>query len=186
MTAPEGYYDQSVPPALLVGARRASAPAGVREEGTPDAGGQVAGRVDTAPAADQQPSPLVVTAGAPATYSPPLRAVDRPRNVTELNSAGATADPATPWPAGQYVSVGTSGKRAHWSGQEWRGGESPGYSAAEDSQDHLPRGANDLRPEAPPASESSASTPPVSTPPPPAPYTRPQFPGDEQDGDLTR
>jgi hypothetical protein len=43
--------------------------------------------------------------------------------VTELRER---AKPATrdPWPAGAYVLVGTSGKRAHWDGDDWHGGES--------------------------------------------------------------
>src|SRR4051794_41014672 len=104
----QGYYDQSIPPALLVsGARRVAggAPAGVRAEGTPDAGGQT---VEQSAVDQQQPSPvLLVTAGAPGQYVPAVKAVDRPRNVTELNSSGAQPDPVAPWTAGQYVSVGT-------------------------------------------------------------------------------
>jgi hypothetical protein len=161
-----GYYDQSVPPALLVGGRRA-APA------------RTASRPATA---DQQPSPLLVTAGTPGRYSPAGRATDRPHNVTALNTAGAVADPSTPWTAGKYVQVGTSGKRAHWNGEEWRGGESPGYPAT------TPR----VTEAAQPATQEAPATEPRHAAPetrdlPPAPYeARPQFPGDEQPGDLTR
>jgi hypothetical protein len=162
----QGYYDQSIPPALLVsGARRA-------------AGGQTVEQ----PAVDQQqPSPvLLVTAGAPGQYVPAVKAVDRPRNVTELNSSGAQPDPVAPWTAGQYVSVGTSGKRAHWAGDEWRGGESPGYPDApvqnEQPVTGLAAAPRHAAPE--PAKQEAPAVPP-------APY-RAQFPGDEQDGDLTR
>jgi hypothetical protein len=143
------------------------------------------------PGGDQQPSPLLVLAGTPGQYQPAGKAAARPRNVTELNTAGAMPDPPSPWTAGQYVPVGTSGKRAHWNGEEWRGGESPGYPAspvqneqpggrhaADDSQADATRAGNEVRQEPPQTSESS--------PLPPAPYQRPQFPGDEQPGDLTR
>lgn len=191
MTDP-GYYDQSIPPALLLGSRRrvaGGAPAGVQVDGTLDAGGQKLG----APAVDQLASPLLVLAGAPGQYQPAVKAVDRPRNVTELNSSGAQPDPVAPWTAGQYVSVGTSGKRAHWAGQEWRGGESPGYPDAPVQNEQpaggltIPQGPP-LGSTTPPEEPASSSTPRHAAPTelPPAPYRGTQFPGDEQPGDLTR
>lgn len=78
----------------------------------------------------REPQRLQVTAGEPGRYDPELSPAERPRNVTEL---AAAADPGTdPWPAGTYVLVGTSGKRAHWTGTEWKGGASPGYPAPAD------------------------------------------------------
>lgn len=74
---------------------------------------------------------FVVTAGAPGTYEPAVSATERPRNVTELRARARPATPE-PWPEGDYVLVGTTGKRAHWSGDDWRGDESPGYPAAGD------------------------------------------------------
>ena len=72
------------------------------------------------------PQRLRVTSGQPGAYDPDLTAGERPRNVTVLADV---AEPGTDaWPAGSYVPVGTSGKRAHWTGSEWKGGESPGYS----------------------------------------------------------
>jgi hypothetical protein len=185
-----GYYDQSIPPALLLGARRRVA-GGAPAEGQ---GQQSLLLGAGTPGGDQQPSPLLVLAGTPGQYQPAGKAATRPRNVTELNTAGAMPDPPSPWTAGQYVPVGTSGKRAHWNGEEWRGGESPGYPAspvqneqpggrhaADDSQADATRVGSEVRQEPPPASESSPGTQL-----PPAPYQRPQFPGDEQPGDLTR
>lgn len=111
MTEALGYYEQSYPreilrgyeapvePPLVGGARRSSAGAG-----------------DT----------LVVTAGEPGTYEPELAPRDRPSNVTELRERARPADDA-PWPAEAYVLIGTSGKRAHWGGDDWHSGESPGY-----------------------------------------------------------
>jgi hypothetical protein len=77
------------------------------------------------------PQRLQVTAGEPGTYDPDLSPADRPVNMTVLRAA---ARPATddPWPAGAYVLVGTSGKRAHWTGEEWHSGASPGYAAPVD------------------------------------------------------
>lgn len=126
MTVPAGYYDQSYPPSLWAGpasaARRtaaqtpAPAPAGV---GAGPGGDDAAGL----------PSGLTVTAGTPGAYDPPQRPAERPRNLAELRERARPAD-AAPWPAGAYVTIGESGKRAHWTGGEWRGGESPGYGQA--------------------------------------------------------
>jgi hypothetical protein len=81
------------------------------------------------PAAVRTPQRLQVTAGAPGTFGDvELAAVDRPRNVTELAAAAQPVTPE-PWPAGSFVPVGTRGKRAHWTGTEWKGGASPGYPA---------------------------------------------------------
>jgi hypothetical protein len=181
MTDP-GYYDQSIPPALLIGGARrvaGSAPAGSAPAGEGSAA-PAAARLEAAPpAGDQQPSPLLVTAGDPGQYQPAAKAADRPRNVTELNSAGAVPDPATPWTAGQYVPVGISGKRAHWNGEEWRGGESPGYPATQPATEQP---ATEQ-----PATEAAPRHAAPEQPPrlPPAPY-RTEFPGDEQPGDLSR
>lgn len=80
---------------------------------------------------------FTVTAGTPGTYEPDVSARDRPRNVTELR---AFARPATrePWAVDEYVLVGTTGKRAHWTGDDWRGDESPGYGVSDDSLDDEP------------------------------------------------
>jgi hypothetical protein len=85
---------------------------------------------------------LLVTAGAPGTYQPELRPAERPHNVTELRER-AQPDGPTPWAAGQFVPVGTSGKRAHWDGQDWRSGESPGYPPATGILPPLPYSARD-------------------------------------------
>jgi hypothetical protein len=157
VTVPEGYYDQSYPPSLWAPPPpevplTAAAAGGQLEEaqqtGTGDAsraaaGSPVpdAGRTDTVqlPAAGRHAAPagtggaaspaLTVTAGEPGTYSPAVSAAERPRNLTELRERATAADVA-PWPAGAYVLVGESGKRAHWTGEEWRGGDSPGYPGA--------------------------------------------------------
>lgn len=76
----------------------------------------------------RQPQRLTVTVGEPGTYDPQLSAADRPGNLTVLRDAARPATPQ-PWPAGSYVLVGTTGKRAHWTGSDWKGGASPGYAA---------------------------------------------------------
>jgi len=81
---------------------------------------------------DQRPT-FIVTAGTPGSYDPEVPAKDRPRNVTELREVARPApDNLEPWLAGEYVLVGTTGKRAHWSGDDWHGDESPGYAPAGD------------------------------------------------------
>jgi hypothetical protein len=85
---------------------------------------------------------LTVAAGTPGTYSPELRPQERPHNVTELRER-ARPDGLAPWAAGQFVPVGTSGKRAHWDGQDWRSGDSPGYPPATGSLPPLPYSARD-------------------------------------------
>lgn len=178
MTNP-GYYDQSIPPALLAGRARPAAAV--------PAGGDLAAAAPTG-AGQQPPSPRLLA--GPGGYSTPLKASQRPRNLQELT---ARADPQerAPWPEGASVPIGTSGKRAHWTGTEWRGGESPGYPAPQElpaeSQDQKPRGAENLRQEQPQTEESPAESGPGrhAAPLPPPPY-RTQFPGDEQPGDLTR
>ena len=109
MTEPVGYYDTSYPPEILRGY-------------TPPviSGGARAATVERT---------LTVTVGTPGTYEPDVAAKDRPRNVTELRERARVTDPA-PWPRGAYVLVGTSGKRAHWSGDDWRSDPSPGYAPA--------------------------------------------------------
>jgi hypothetical protein len=70
---------------------------------------------------------LVAAPGTPGAYDPPLTPGERPRNVTQLAEQAVPATPE-PWPAGTYVLVGTTGKRAHWTGTDWKGGPSPGYA----------------------------------------------------------
>lgn len=77
-------------------------------------------------AGHQSPLRLVAGPGRPGTYTPAVSAPQRPRNVTELGERVTPASPE-PWPAGAYLLVGISGKRAHWTGSSWKGGESPGY-----------------------------------------------------------
>lgn len=135
MTTPEIELGMdSYPPALLVGgpvsARRMRARTGAAVQRQPE-DAATAHRPSAAAPDSQSSSPrLTVTAGAPGGYTPAVRAADRPRNITELSNQAEPADRA-PWTVGQYVSVGTSGKRAHWTGTEWRGGESPGYLLGE-------------------------------------------------------
>lgn len=132
MTDP-GYWDQSYPPSLWA-APAQPVTAAARDTSTPaedDASSPAeddASRVDARqlPGGTVGTSPLTVTAGSPGTYEPAVSAAQRPRNVTELRSRATPAGRA-PWPAGAYVLVGESGKRAHWTGEDWRGGESPGY-----------------------------------------------------------
>jgi len=116
VTIPDGYYDTSYPPSLwappeppVAAARTVDRSAA--EQSTAQLEG---GTVGT--------SPLTVSAGTPGTYTPAVSAAERPRNVTELAQRARPADPA-PWTDGQYVLVGTTGKRAHWTGELWRGGE---------------------------------------------------------------
>lgn len=118
MSAPFGYYDVSYPPELwesapaappVVGAARRSASEG---DGTAETVSRV----------------LTVSAGTPGGYEPEVAAVDRPRNLDELREQTRLDDPA-PWPVGSFVPVGVKGKRAHWTGDDWAGGISPGYAA---------------------------------------------------------
>lgn len=108
---------ESYPPALLVGGpvsanrMRARVPAG---GGTPTGGSQA--------------SPPRLAAG-PAGYVGPVKAADRPRNLQEL-AQRVQLDDTAPWPAGAFLPMGARGKVAHWTGTEWRGGESPGYAPA--------------------------------------------------------
>jgi hypothetical protein len=154
-----GYYDTSLPPSLLVGrGRRGTRRA---QAGVGDASRAAAG----SPTPGDQLSPPQLVAG-PAGYTPHLASAERPRNLQEL-AERAQPDPRTPWAAGEWVAIGRSGKRAHWTGTEWHGGESPGYPAP-----------------AQPATEELPAQP--ATPPPPYRATATQFPGDEQPGDLTR
>lgn len=71
------------------------------------------------------PDFLTVTAGAPASYFPPVKPAERPRNVTELRQRAQPADPSAVWEPGQYVVVGENGKRAWWDGETWQRGEAP-------------------------------------------------------------
>jgi len=80
----------------------------------------------------RKPQRLRVSAGAPGSYDPELSAAERPRTIAELIAA---AEPGTdPWPAGSWVPLGTSGRRVHWTGSEWKGGESPGYPDRSESE----------------------------------------------------
>lgn len=83
-------------------------------------------RTRSTPAVEDSVQPLTATAGAPGAYSPELAAADRPTNLEQLTSRVQLEDRA-PWSAGAYIPVGVRGKRAHWSGTAWKGGESPGY-----------------------------------------------------------
>jgi hypothetical protein len=127
---PVAYYSQSIPRSLLVTAGRVP-PA------EQPAGGGEAGNFSSAGAS------LTVDAGTPGSYSPAVKASERPRNVTELVQR-AVPNGRAPWDAGQYVPVGTSGKRAHWTGAEWRGGESPGYAPADVQFPGVDDGSEDL------------------------------------------
>lgn len=123
MTSP-AYYDESYPPEILRGYVPPAEPPIVEGAARRTA---------------SSTSSLTVTAGEPGTYEPEVAPADRPRNVTELRERARVSDPA-PWAEGEYVLVGTSGKRAHWSGEDWHGGESPGYpdEPADDDLDAEP------------------------------------------------
>jgi hypothetical protein len=102
--------------------------------GSPARGASGGDQPATAPAVTQPGSGhqshlprLVAAPGTPGTYEPPLTPGERPRNVTQLAEQAVPASPE-PWPAGAYVLVGTTGKRAHWTGTDWKGGPSPGYA----------------------------------------------------------
>jgi hypothetical protein len=126
-----GYYDQSYPPSLWQTPVAAAADdsqvsaARAEDDRQPITAG-ASESSEEATGSDVSPTTLTVAAGTPGTYDPAVSAVERPRNLTELRQRGIPED-TTPWPAGAYVLVGTSGKRAHWSGSEWRADESPGY-----------------------------------------------------------
>ena len=117
MTDP-GIDSASYPPSVL-----ASAPVGSsRMRARPVSGGPAA----ATPAAGGQPASLRLAAG-PGGYTTAVKAADRPRNLTELAERVDLSDRA-PWPVGASLPMGERGKRAHWTGTEWRGGESPGYA----------------------------------------------------------
>jgi hypothetical protein len=88
----------------------------------------------SSPAGDETATRFVVSPGKPGTYDPEVPARDRPRNVTELREVARPNEPE-PWLEGEYVLVGTTGKRAHWSGSDWHSDESPGYDVSDDSLD---------------------------------------------------
>jgi hypothetical protein len=96
--------------------------------GSAPRGRQAAPAPELVSVSGQQSAPpsLLAAPGRPGTYSPAVTSTERPRNVTELQ---ARVQPATPepWPVNAYVLVGTTGKRAHWTGTGWKGGASPGY-----------------------------------------------------------
>jgi hypothetical protein len=111
---------ESYPPALLVGGpvsasrMRARVPAG---------GGPAA----AAPAGTGSQASSLRLAASPAGYSVTVRGADRPRNLQELAERVQLED-TNPWPAGASLPMGARGKVAHWTGTEWRGGASPGYT----------------------------------------------------------
>lgn len=115
----------SYPPSVLAGAPVSANR--MRARIAQPAGGDAAAAVPAGTDAGRQASPprLAVT---PAGYGVTVRAADRPRNLQELAERVQLADTA-PWPAGASIPMGARGKVAHWTGTEWRGGESPGYSA---------------------------------------------------------
>lgn len=157
----EPVIDQlSLPPAVLMAAPRSASRMRVR---VPAGGGPAAAApAGTDDTGGQAPS-LRLTAG-PSGYTTAVKAADRPRNLEEL-AARVDLDDTAPWPAGAAVPIGTRGKRAHWTGTEWKGGDSPGY-----------------RPEPPvleppvQLTETPALDAPAATPAPAA-----QFPGDGGD-----
>lgn len=133
MTDP-GYYEQSYPP-FLWAAPPVTAPP--RESADRPLSAAAAGGTGGAP------SPaLTVTAGSPGAYSPPVAPGDRPRNLGEMRDRATPADTA-PWPEGAYVQMGESGRRAHWTGAEWRGGESPGYPGQSEKRTTIPESSAD-------------------------------------------
>lgn len=187
MTDP-GYYDTSIPPALLVGrGRRVSAPARA--------------------AVTRSASGARLTAG-PEGYAPAVKAPERPRNLQELQER---VEPLSrePWAVGASVPIGVRGKMAHWTGTEWKTGRSPGYQLEEAQVDQL-EGAPALEDAAAalegqqPAEPVAAvlEDPPVADAPWNAPAATqtgtgdavptaaespaPAFPGDEAAGDLSR
>lgn len=94
-------------------------------------GGPVAAGSSESGSEDQTAPPvsdLTAAPGRPGEYTPAVSAEQRPRNLMELADQYQPATPE-PWPAGTYVLMGTSGKRAHWTGDRWKGGDSPGYTA---------------------------------------------------------
>lgn len=81
------------------------------------------------PGGQQEASQLLLaTPGTPGRYEPAVSSSDRPRNITELRQRVQPATPE-PWPAGAYILVSTTGRRAHWNGTDWKLKESPGYGA---------------------------------------------------------
>lgn len=130
----EAYYSQSYPPSLWESLPPVTAAAAGRTaDGNlppmPESA-YPADAVDLPPATSSPSPELVVNAGKPGQYWPAVKASERPRNVTELGQRAQPSQP-DPWPAGAYVLVGENGKRAHWTGDHWRGGDSPGYPAPE-------------------------------------------------------
>jgi len=127
-----GYYDESYPPELWE-TPAAPVAAAARSAGAEASSTVPGGTVLEASGPDQAeplgvgrlPEGLVAHPGAPGTYSPALTAAARPRNVTELREY-VTPALASPWAPGDYVPVGERGKRAHWTGEDWRLGEAPG------------------------------------------------------------
>jgi len=163
----------SYPPALLIGSAR---PGRMRAR-LPGAGGGDVHGTTTGAGGAASTSPLTVAAGAPGTYSPAVSAAERPRNLTEL-AQRVTPPGSAPWAAGQSIPLGQRGKRAHWTGTSWAGGESPGYAPAGD--DASARAGDDASGEVlddvSGAADGDASSGPALEPSSPPADT--QFPGD--------
>jgi hypothetical protein len=70
-------------------------------------------------------APTEATAGTPGTYNP----AGPPgfASADALNIGGVIPVPTTPWDAGQYVPVTGAETAAHWRGDQWVPGASPGY-----------------------------------------------------------
>lgn len=123
----------SYPPHLLrlPGSAPGSPARGVPAEGQPSTAtiGE-GGRQGAPPVLSATPPALLAVPGEPGAYDPPVSPAERPRNITELGERVTVPTPE-PWPAGAYVLVGTTGRRGHWTGDHWKGGESPGYAVGE-------------------------------------------------------
>lgn len=123
MTDLEGL-DQSYPPALLAAAPRSVNRMRVR--GAPAGAVETGHRAGGADSGSQPASPRL--AASPAGYTTPVKATDRPRNLAEL-AERVQLDDEAPWPHGASLPMGARGKVAHWTGENWKGGVSPGYPA---------------------------------------------------------
>ena len=97
-----------------------SRPAPAGEPAPPWTGGQP-GRVGPT---------LLATPGRPGAYVPALTPLERPKNITVLRRVCQPATPE-PWPKDTYLLIGTTGRRAHWTGTDWKLKPSPGYPAGQ-------------------------------------------------------
>jgi len=114
-----GTYDESYPPEILRGYTAPEPP--------------VMGAARRAATTPTTESTLTVVEGAPGEYEPALEPTERPRTLDELAAQTRLTSPA-PWRAGSFV-LYANGKRAHWSGDEWRSHESPGYPTSDAGQE---------------------------------------------------